>query len=38
MNSDLIAIIILFTSRLYGKRKGRNKANKIKRELLKEEK
>lgn len=33
---DMIAIIIHFSSRLYGKRKGRNKANKIKKELLKE--
>ena len=34
---DMIAIIIHFSSRLYGKRKGRNKANKIKKELLLEE-
>ncbi len=33
---DMIAIIIHFSSRFYGKRKGRNKANKIKQELLKE--
>jgi len=33
---DMIAIIIHFSSRLYGKRKGRKKANKIKKELLKE--
>ena len=33
---DMIAIIIHFSSRLYGKRKGKNKANKIKQELLKE--
>ncbi len=33
---DMIAIIIHFSSRLYGKRKGKNKANKIKKELLKE--
>jgi putative resolvase len=32
---DMIAIIIHFSSRLYGKRKGKNKANKIKKELLK---
>ena len=30
---DMIAIIIHFSSWLYGKRKGRNKANKIKKEL-----
>ncbi|GAH41631.1 unnamed protein product [marine sediment metagenome] len=34
---DMIAIITHFSSRLYGKRKGRYKANKIKQELLKEE-
>jgi len=34
---DMIAIIIHFSNRLYGKRKGSNKANKIKQELLKEE-
>ena len=33
---DMIAIIIHFSSRLYGKRNGKNKANKIKKELLKE--
>lgn len=33
---DMIAIIIHFSSRLYGTRKGRNKANEIKNELLKE--
>ena len=33
---DMIAIIVHFSSRLYGKRKGRNKANKIKKELLSE--
>ena len=33
---DMIAIIIHFSSRLYGKRKGKNKANKIKKELLNE--
>ena len=33
---DMIAIIIHFSNRLYGKRKGRNRANKIKKELLKE--
>ena len=33
---DMIAIIIHFSSRLYGKRKGRNKANKIKKDLLNE--
>ncbi len=33
---DVISIIIHFSSRLYGKRKGRSKANKIKKELLKE--
>ena len=35
--NDMIAIIIHFSSRLYGKRKGRNKANKIKKGLLEEE-
>jgi len=34
---DMIAIIIHFSSRLYGTRKERNKANKIKNELLEEE-
>ena len=34
---NMIAIITHFSSRLYRKRKGRNKANKIKKELLKEE-
>lgn len=33
---DMIAIIIHFSSRLHEKRKGKNKANKIKKELLKE--
>ena len=33
---EMIAIIIHFSSRLYGKRKGKNKANKIKKELLNE--
>jgi excisionase family DNA binding protein len=33
---DMIAIIIHFSSRLYGKRKGKNKANKIKKEILNE--
>jgi len=34
---DMIVIIVHFSNCLYGKRKGRNKANKIKKELLREE-
>jgi predicted site-specific integrase-resolvase len=35
--NDLISIITSFCCRLYGLRRGQNKANKIKEELKKEE-